>query len=76
MQIGNYIQKKEFIKKPQLYFYIYQKLLEADTKSEKLYDISIFEKQYEKVLEDLIIPLCLPELNIKPKSMLLTGIYG
>jgi len=76
-QISYFIKNRKFIDKNQLFFNIYDRYNKEIYRSNKNYDISFFKKQYEQLMEKLIIPLSTEwkELWIKAHNTLLAWIY-
>lgn len=76
-QISYYIKYKKFIDKHQLYFSIYDEYNKSSFEQDKLYDVTIFEKQYSNIMENMIIPLSVEAktLNLKTRSTVLVWLY-
>ncbi len=77
-QISFFIENKSFINKQQLFYNIYNNYNQEVYKNDTDYDISIFEEQYSRFMQNIIIPLSREwaDLGLKAQNMLLAGIYG
>lgn len=77
-QIGHYMEHWHFIDKHQLYTEIYKNYNRLSYWENQLFDISVFEEQYDAFMNKLIIPHSLEaaELWIKSDHILLAWLYG
>jgi hypothetical protein len=81
LQISHYLKHKKFINKKQLYTLIYRNYNLLTVENQKVYDIKMFEEQYENLIENVIWPLSNEYIaeHWAPwvaRNTLLVGLYG